>query len=223
VNHVPKTSKKLPKKTKIVLTEKNTVVFDTAVGKKSVIDISFKLSKLVAERSKAKKSYPIYLVMDSPGGSVMSGLKFIEFARHFKNVHTITIYAASMAAYIVQAMPGKRYILGTGNMMFHRASISGFGGQIVFGEFESRYKHIKKMVTQSEKTNADRIGISLEQYRKKVKDEWWLWGAEAVLRKTADEVPDVLCSQELVLKKEEKTVIRGFRKHTYLKSACPTI
>lgn len=206
---------------KIVLNHSNSVVLDTSVNKRSMSDLSMELAELAIKRGSAE--YPIYLVINSPGGSIMSGLKFIEFARHFSNVHTITIYAASMAAYIAQAMPGKRYILGTGNMMFHRASISNFGGQIVYGEFESQYQHVKKMVLSMEKQNANRIGISIDEYKKRSKDEWWLWGAEAVSRKTADEVADVLCTPALI--KDVKTIRQRtiFGTIKVKRSACPTI
>lgn len=208
-------------KERIVLNKANTLVLDTSVGVASMTDLSMELTKLAVKRG--AKKYPIYLVLKSPGGSIMSGLRFIEFARHFRDVHTITIYSASMSAYISQAIPGKRYILGTGTMMFHRARISNFGGQLVEGEFESRYKHIRKMIVKMETKNSERIGIPLLEYRKRIKDEWWLYGAEAVKSKTADAVADVLCTPELIMDVKEKTVKSIFGTQTIMQSSCPTL
>jgi ATP-dependent protease ClpP protease subunit len=103
----------------IQLNTTNTVNFRGPVEWDSVTKVKMELYKKLKERG--KKHYPIYIVLDSPGGSIAAGEAFIEFAKMYSNVHTISIFSASMASAIVEALPGKRYVLSTGVFMFHRA------------------------------------------------------------------------------------------------------
>lgn len=178
------------------------------------------LVDLVTERGTA--SYPIYLVFDSPGGDVEAGIQFIEFAKTIENLRTVTIFAASMASGIVEALPGRRLITANGTLMFHRAAIS-LSGQIAEGEFESRFKYIKSMVATLEKANAKRMHLTLEDYKAKVKDEYWLRGFESLEAHSADKVVDILCSRELIDKRVSGLQCSIFGCSELEFSGCPTI
>lgn len=183
----------------IVLNTSNTVLFRGPVTGASVTKAQLNLVEAVKTRGSGK--YPIYLVLDSPGGSIYAGEAFIAFARTLPNVETISIFAASMAAGIVESMPGKRHITPGGILMFHRAS-GGFEGQFEEGEVESQLALWKQIVRTMEGRNASRIGISLEAYKAKVVNEWWLYGADAVTQKGADKISTIVCSQALIDKRE---------------------
>lgn len=184
---------------KIVLTTANTVTFRGVVDGTSITKAQLKLVDLVKLRGKAK--YPIYLVLDSPGGSIVAGQAFIEFAKNIPNLETITIFSASMAAGIVEALPGKRNITENGILMFHRAS-GGFEGQFEEGELESQLSLWKKIVRSMEQKNADRLGITLADYKARIVNEWWLFGSQAVLEKGMDQTVDLVCSQALIDERE---------------------
>lgn len=179
----------------IELTESNFVLIRNEIGENSVSKAQIELSKKVVQRG--MKNYTIYLVLDSPGGSITSGLDFIEFAKTIPNLETVTLFAASMASAIVEALPGKRNILSTGVLMFHRAR-GGVSGQFESGELESRLEFYKSMVRGMEKTNADRLGISLDSYKSKVVNELWILGADSVKSKAADEVITITCTPGVV-------------------------
>lgn len=116
----------------VLLRTDNTVYLQGEVSSRSMTDIQNNLLDLVLLRQKSGKSYPIYLVLDSPGGSIVAGEDFIQFAKTLKNVETITFFAASMASAIVEALPGNRLVVESGTMMFHRAA-GGFQGQFENG------------------------------------------------------------------------------------------
>lgn len=179
----------------ILLTPKNTVMLRGEVGTQFVYNAQTVLMDLVNKRG--SQSYPIYLVLDSPGGSIDGGEDLIQFAKTIRNVKTITIFAASMGSAIVQAIPGERLIVDTGILMFHRATIR-MGGQIEDGEMESNLDFIKRFVRSMELRNAKRMSMSLEHYKSLVKDEYWTFGQEAVNRKAADRVVNVQCSADLI-------------------------
>lgn len=179
----------------IELNSKNTVVFRGTVDSQNVLTASLDLAAKALKRGTA--DYPIYLVLDSPGGSIDDGEDFIAFAKTFKNVQTISIFAASMASAIVQALPGKRLITENGILMFHRAK-GGVSGQFETGELESRLAFYKNIVRSMEQRSANRMSMPLSEYKAKVKDELWLVAKEAVAQKAADAIVAIECSQELI-------------------------
>lgn len=187
----------------IELTVDNHVSLRNEVTNESVSKLQLELSKKVLKRG--LKTYPIYLVLDSPGGSISAGLDFIEFAKNIPNIETVTLFSASMASAIVEALPGKRNIIQTGVLMFHRAR-GGVEGQFESGELESRLEFYKKLVRVMEKTNADRLGISLESYKSKVINELWILGQDAIKEKAADEVVSISCTSALI----ESKLIESF-------------
>lgn len=212
-------SAQLPKNEQVHLNSKNTVVLRGEVSPTSIITIQLALADLVETRSVA--TYPIYLVLDSPGGDVDSGLQFIEFAKTIPNLRTITIFAASMAAGIVEGLPGSRLIAGNGTLMFHRAA-GQLSGQFEVGEMETRLAMAKEMVRNMEQNNAERLGITLEDYKVKIKDEYWLLSKRAVSEKAADKIIDIVCSQELINTREEISMESIFGTAHLEFSGCPT-
>jgi len=183
----------------IVLNTLNTVTFRGTVDGNSITEAQLALTRLVQLRGNA--DYTIYLVLDSPGGSIIAGDAFIQFAKTIRNLETISIFAASMASAIVEALPGKRYVTANGIVMFHRAA-GQFQGYFEDGEIEAQLKMWKSIVRNMEEVNSSRIGISLQEYKSRVIGEYWLYGKEAVTANVVDETADILCSQELIKKRE---------------------
>jgi ATP-dependent protease ClpP protease subunit len=198
----------------------NTVTFRGAVSAESTTEVLVKLHAAVGTRG--SKNYPIYLVLDSPGGGVQSGLSFIDAVKPIKNLRTVTIFAASMASAIVQAIDGSRLITPAGLMMFHRAA-GTVSGQFETGELESQLQLAKEMVRRMERINASRLGITLEAYKAKVVNEYWLLAEQAIADKAADKVVDISCSQELVDRRETGQECSFFGCVDVTYSACPSL
>jgi ATP-dependent protease ClpP protease subunit len=209
----------IPSADELLLTENNTINFRGVVTNESVQTAMLEVQKLNLRRG--IRNYPIYIVFDSPGGSIDAGNNFINFVKMYKNIHTVGLDAASMASAIMQQLPGKRYVTSTSVLMFHRASIRGLGGQVETGELETRLALIKKMVLALENGNANRIGISLEEYKKRVVNEWYVYGLDNVEQGTADKVVNIRCSDKLIQSRSVtyEYSLFGSRKSTY--SGCP--
>jgi len=152
----------------------------------------------ILERKKDKLA-PIYLVVDSQGGSVGHSTDLVRFFNSFSNLRliTITLRAASSAALLVQALQYPRYILADSMLMFHRAYLS-FDGQFETGELESRLEHAKRFVRYFENIIADRIGITLEEYKQKILYEWHLFGQDIVDNNAADKIVEIRCTPNLI-------------------------
>lgn len=204
----------------ITLKTYNHCTLDTSVSAGSMARLKSCLGEKDAKRG--NKNYPLYIYLNSPGGSVVAGLRFIDYAKHIKNLHTITSFSASMAAAIVQQLPGKRYVMDSGIFMFHRAK-GRVSGQFGEGELEARLRLWKYIVAESEKKQAKRIGISHKEYKKRVKDEWWQYASESIRSNVADEIAQVKCSRELSKRKTTTTVRGFFGSSKVTRSACPVM
>lgn len=204
----------------VTLTPENSAILRGVVSQQSMSQLTTKLLKLDAARVDASK--PIYLVIDSPGGSISAGSDFIQLAKTIPNLQTVTIFGASMAAGIVEALPGKRLIAENGTLMFHRAS-GGVEGQLERGELESRLGYVQDIVRDMEQTNSKRINMSLELYKSLVKDEWWLYGSKALDSGAADDIVQIRCSPELLKTKEKQWMTVFIFTMEVEMSACPLI
>jgi ATP-dependent protease ClpP protease subunit len=185
------------------LTPKNTITLRGEIGPSSVDAVAKKLMKLDSERGDA--DYPLFLVLDTPGGSIEDGELLIEIAKTIRNLHTITIFAASMGSAIVEALPGHRMILDSGMLMFHRAK-AGTQGQANDGELEVRVQMIRDTVQRLEERNAKRMSMEISEYKKAIKDELWLPSEKAVQQHAADFRVEVKCSKELAESKSVQTI-----------------
>ncbi len=163
----------------------------------------------------------IYLVLDSPGGSVIAGMHLIDTVKTLpQNVHTITLFAASMGYQTVQNL-GKRYIVPSGILMSHRAFIGGLSGQLD-GELESRLSFYKEITTSLDQVAAKRVGVPLSDYKNLIINEYWAGSLKAVAQNHADEIVSVKCSKSLMGTYRQR-IATFFGAFTLTYSKCPLI
>lgn len=177
----------------VTLNAKNTYIFRGAVSNETVAKAQMGLMKL--SRNLSRDSV-IYLVLDTPGGSIQAGNTLVDTIRGLpQKVKTITQFAASMGFYFVQALD-ERIITPSGVLMAHRAKVGGVSGEVP-GEAVVRINMIMDIVREMEKVNALRIGVTLEDYQRVSRDEYWVSGEEAVRQGVADRVAAIACDESL--------------------------
>ena len=201
----------------VVLSEENTVVLHSVMTDDTTSKV---LAEILEKDASLAAGKPIYLFLDSPGGSVVAGLDMIQGIQGLgREVKTITSFAASMAFITVQSLD-ERIIMPHGVLMSHRAK-GGVDGQIP-GEMDSRYWFWKKYLNNALKQTAKRLGMSVEQLQNKHRDEWWTSGSNAVAEHTSDRVALVKCDSSLVgTMQEEVQTLFGPLKVTW--SKCPLV
>lgn len=176
----------------IVLTENNTISLRMAVYGKTVAKLQ---QKAYALSKRLPANATIYLVLDTPGGSIVSGMEMINALKNLpQEVKTITNFSASMGFITVQGL-GERLILPQGILMSHRAFTAEWGQTP--GEFESRSKFWQKYIDEVHALSAKRIGMTPAALMKKHYDEWWLYGEDAVAANAADRVVNATCGESL--------------------------
>jgi len=189
----------------ITISKNNTIVLNSEINGESVAAVISKAKELDAGLGGVKEKItgkrPLYLFLFSPGGSIQAGLELIEALKGLgRPVHTITLFAASMAFQLVQQLDD-RYILRYGVLMSHHAmgqAEGEFGGSVK-SQMENRQQlwldRVKELDEQTVKrTNGKQ---SYESYTKQYDHEMWLTGSVSTEQGYADKIVAVKCDPSL--------------------------
>ncbi|OOM75537.1 ATP-dependent Clp protease proteolytic subunit [Clostridium puniceum] len=136
----------------------------------------------------------IYLYINSPGGSITSGMAIYDTMQYIKcDVSTICIgMAASMGAFLLSCgAKGKRYALPNSEIMIHQP-LGGFQGQAT--DFEIHAKRILKIKDSLNKILSENTGKSLETIKADVERDNFMSADEA---KAYGLVDDVITTHKL--------------------------
>ena len=208
----------------ITLTSDNTIVLNEQVDGESVGKVISEAKKLNAGLTRKLSSKPIYLVLNTPGGSIQAGMELIEALSGMdRPVHTITQFAASMGFQIAQNMK-TRYITSSGVLMSHHAK-GGFEGE--FGgessQVQSRLALWTERVNELDRKTVNRTGgkQTLQSYQRAYTPELWLTGAQSVEGGYADQVVQVKCDSSLDGTTQHTAVVMGIIPVSYELDNCP--
>ena len=200
-----------PTKDKIVLTSTNHAALVGEVNGGSIDTI---VTKLI-NRDKSK---PFYIYIDSPGGEVFAGKRLLDYlAGDSENVTCVAANAISMAFVTLQSCPVR---LVTPNAVLMSHGIQG-GAQGDLRTMEKTIEVMKALELMLNTISATRLGITVEELIKLHNPEYWIVGAEAILKaKAADGVTSVKCDDSLK-GKEKKSIQTPFGSVDIEVNKCP--
>jgi ATP-dependent Clp protease protease subunit len=179
-NNTPPSLNKLEVK-RIELDPNQVIMFNTQVDYQSVSLTISRLDELTAQGYNH-----VYIVLDSPGGSVIDGANLIAYMKASKiRIDTVCQgICASMAAQIHQAGK-KRYMTDKSILMFHPAALR-MGGKVE--EMLNQIITIKKYVDRLDAEVAARAGIKYEVFKQMIVSELWVESVDAVEMGFADKI-----------------------------------
>ena len=159
----------------------------TRLGQERIIFLGQEVTDALANRIVAYMLYldsddpnkPIYLYINSPGGSVTAGLAIYDTMQYIKaDVITICLgLAASMGSFLLAAgTKGKRLALPNSRIMIHQP-MGGTRGQATDIEIEA--KEILRVRTVLNNMLAERTGQSLEKIEKDTDRDYFMSAEEA--------------------------------------------
>lgn len=160
-----------------------------------------------------------YVFISTHGGHVDAGNRIVREVRQ-KNYTCIADRAYSMGFVILQAC-GERLITPFASVMQHQISLH-LGGDL------ARVHNYIEMVRAEERVlaqmQASRLRLTVEEFRRRTADEWWMFGEDIVKNGCADRIVDVTCTPALMRK--NTTLIQRAAPfvnvvHTY--SRCPLV
>ncbi|AFZ55130.1 ATP-dependent Clp protease proteolytic subunit [Cyanobacterium aponinum UTEX 3222] len=126
-------------------------------------------------------SKPIYLYINSPGGSVTAGLAIYDTMQHIKSeVVTICVgLAASMGAFLLSAgTKGKRLALPHSRIMIHQP-LGGIQGRRQATDIEIEAKEILRIKHDLNEMMALHTGQPIEKIEKDTDRDYFMSAAEA--------------------------------------------
>lgn len=197
----------------VVLDGKSTITLRGTVNNKTVSET---ISKILTS-----KEDTVTLFLSSPGGSVIDGAQLISAIRSVnKKVVCVTDVSASMSFVILQACD-ERVVLESTILMQHVASFGVPHQQEP--NAVSFVKFIQNITSAMDAAQAKRMEMSVSKFKQLIRDDYWLFGSQAVQAKAADRVAQVVCSPELVSKEEVEEVSVWGATIVVKWSACPLI
>lgn len=125
---------------------------------------------------------PIYLYINSPGGSVTAGMAIYDTMQHIKSeVVTICVgLAASMGAFLLSAgTKGKRLALPHSRIMIHQP-LGGIQGRRQASDIEIEAREILRIKNQLNSIMAQRTGQTIEKIEKDTDRDYFMSAEEAV-------------------------------------------
>jgi len=201
----------------------NTIILNNSnhISIKGPIDGSLS-SKWVNQIYKNKEK-DLYIYISSPGGSVVDGYQIVEaintISKNGINVYCIGDVSISMAFVIFQSCP-HRYIRKSSILMQHQMS---FGTKGEIEKVKSYVNFINNMKKEINLEQANRLKLTLDNFEKKILNDWWIYGKDIIKNNAADELITVICSKNLLHNNNSQTYFTFFGPVKITYSNCPLV
>lgn len=142
-------------------------------------------SHVVSELKKLNSgSEPVYLLIDSPGGSVFDGTAIISQMESMTvPVNTVCLSLCASMAAVIHQYGSNRYAVDRSVLMFHPAS-GGARGQVK--NMLSVITMIDRFIEKMDNHIISRSGMDKHEYERLVAYELWLDAEDALKKKLVD-------------------------------------
>ncbi len=145
---------------------------------------------------------PIWLRINSPGGSVDAGLIVVDTMKSVAApIHCIVESSAYSMAAILLTFCDKKYGMEHATFMLHEAS---YGTQGEDPQNRSKLDFLTKYLDGLHVEIAKNLKMDLKKYRARIRDAWWMLADEATAIGLIDQVITNQTYEETVLERREE-------------------
>lgn len=174
------------------LTALNTLVFNEDINAASADSF---VSAVVGKRTMLdlySKGETLFIIIASSGGQYYDVKMMRAMLAKIPNVALICKYCASAAGYLFITHTGKRYVIEKSHLLMHEMYIPKLtAAQVDTYNFRSLIKDSEEF----NKEHYSRIGITREEYEKKIiETEWSVFGSGILDIHLADEIVKLSCN-----------------------------
>lgn len=130
---------------------------------------------------------PIYLLIDSPGGSVIHGASLVSVIESSRApVYTVCMRLCASMAFIVHQYGHKRFMLNRAILMSHDASSGPKSGDM--SRIKSIVDFLQKYIDRDSAYIANRAGMNLQDYKNEIMRDMWLDSVSSTERHFNDDI-----------------------------------
>lgn len=155
----------------------NHIYYYSSVNKKSALSLNKEIKSVTSELINNSRKYgtqplPIYLHINSYGGSVFAALSVIDTIKNNKlPIYSIIEGGSASAATLISVVCDKRFITENAYMLIHQLA-SVFWGQM--DEIEDEVQNLKELMKVIKKVYMDNTKIDSDKLDEILKhDLWW--------------------------------------------------
>lgn len=160
----------------------NTVFISDAIG-----DEALETAKKITALSQTEKE--IYILINSPGGSVIDGAQIISAMEASKvPVYTVCLEICASMAAMIHSYGVKRYAVDRSILMYHPAA-GGLRGTLE--QMQSQLTMISRYVNKMDAYISKRSGIPYEKFKSMTVSELWLDAEDALQKNLVDRIVNV--------------------------------
>lgn len=167
--------------------KKLTLKKDRVITLRSQVDAISAQSVIRGIRDLQNSSEPIYLLLDSPGGSVIDGAQILSTMEASKApIYTICLKMCASMAFVIHQYGTKRMAVNRSILMAHPAS-----GGVNPGQIPNLVSLLKTMTNYIDKMDAHiakRAGLDITVFHNMIAHELWLDAEDATRLKFNDEL-----------------------------------
>lgn len=148
----------------------------------------------IIEKSKTAKS--LYLVINSPGGSVLDGALIISAMQSSRiPINTVCLQICASMAAVIHQYGTQRMQVDRSILMFHDAagSLQGY-----FPHMRSRLEMLDRYITKMQQDISRRTGMPLAEFLDAQHREFWIDAEDALQRKFTDKLVAVQFESSLL-------------------------
>ena len=165
----------------------------------------------------------LFIFINSPGGSVIEGMKIIDNIKTLRynnvKVKCIADFAASMAFVILQSCE-YRYTISSGILMQHQMSLD-VGGNLF--NIRTYMDMIDKININLDIIQANRLNMDYDEFVRKITNDWWISSFTAKEDNVVDDIVMITCHDTLYKGITEVKLDYIFGEVSIVFSMCPLI